>query len=165
MAKNLYEKFAAAVLKRTGFRLPSGGTRKNWGKFSSALRQTAKNKAVAGKSRLSAESAEWQPEHHVLRLKSNANYTRNENKKMANAIYRNLNKVHRNRMRNLRGGTRKNKNQQLERLEQMWKTMPTEKNRPSRKNNKNQENMEKELFGKLKQFGNYRGRLLGVHKH
>ncbi len=142
----------------------------NWGKFSQKVREEGRVKEVAEHSRLKANAPKWEPEHHVLRIprNSNANFTRKENKRMANAIYANLERVHRKRMSEQRGGTRKEWKNKLRNLNKkhvknVWNRGAAE---PNRKPNKNVEQnaMTNELFGKLGQFHSYQKKLYTMGK-
>jgi hypothetical protein len=141
-----------------------------WGNFSKKLRQTAKNKDAAGRSRLKANAPNWEPANHVLRIprNSNANFTRKENKKMANAVYRNLERVHKERMREQRGGTRKEWKNKLHTLRKqevknIWNRINAEPNRQPNKNAE-QNKMTNELFHKLGQFHSHQKKLYTMRK-
>ncbi len=88
-----YKKFTRKTLKRIGSTAARGG---GWGNFSKKLRETAKIKETAAKSSLKPSAPIWTPPNHTLRLrrKSNASFTRNENKKMTNELFKTLHKEH-----------------------------------------------------------------------
>jgi hypothetical protein len=96
-----YKKFTRKTLKRIGSTTARGGTRNAWRKLGETLRQKHHNTRVASASRLKANAKNWSPENHVLRLRkkavnanSNANFTRKENKKMANELFKELHRQH-----------------------------------------------------------------------
>ncbi len=78
------------------FTRKSGGAKGNWKKMSQRLR----NERAAKNSKLNASAEEFKPNMHSLRLapkNSNANFTRKENKKMENALFKNLRNFHKRR--------------------------------------------------------------------
>ena len=80
---------------KSATRKQSGGSKEAWKKMGERVRLTRN-------SRLKATAEEFKPEFHALRVpkprkNSNANFTRKENKKMANELFHKLSQFHAHR--------------------------------------------------------------------
>jgi hypothetical protein len=98
-----YTPFNKKSTRRSGS-AKKNGTRKGGAKNWKGLAARLRNEKVVKNSKLNASAEEFKPNFHSLRLppkNSNANFTRKENKKMENALFKNLRNFHKRRtMRN-----------------------------------------------------------------